>query len=122
MKLSRLLTLIALAGAATLMTTTSVYAKKEDHRSGKPDRAVIYVASQDMFYDTLLLGTLPYNETDNFQQLFMDGPMAPYTEFGPRDTGYYGGRWWVDANSDGIMDEGDIYFLCPLLGNGRAEP
>lgn len=121
MRTLKLVTTIALAGFITLMTT-SVYAGHNDKRHGKPDRAVIYVASQDMFYDTLLLGTLPYNETDNFQQLFMDGPMAPYTEFGPRDTGYYGGRWWVDANSDGIMDEGDIYFLCPLLGDGRAEP
>lgn len=118
----KLLTTIALASIIGLMST-SVYAKNDnDRRHGKPDRAVIYVASQDLFYDTLLLGTLPFNDTDNFQQLFMDGPMAPYTEFGPRDTGYYGGRWWVDVNEDGIMDEGDVYFLCPLLGNGTTDP
>ena len=117
----KLVTTIALASVLTLMTS-SIYAKENSNRKGGPDRAVIYVASQDMFYDTLLLGTLPYNGTENFQQLFMTGPMAPYTEFGPRDTGYYGGRWWVDGNSNGHMDEEDVYFLCPLLGQGRAEP
>ena len=122
MSIFRLVTTIALASVITLMTS-SVYAKEKTNRKGGPDRTVIYVASQDMFYDTLLLGTLPYNGTENFQQLFMTGDMAPYTEFGPRDTGYYGGRWWVDiAEPFGIMDENDMYFLCPLLGKGRAEP
>ena len=28
----------------------------------------------------------------------------------------------VDVNMDDYMDEGDTYFLCPLLGPGRYEP
>ena len=43
------------------------------------------------------------------------------TEFGPGDTGYVGGRWWIDANGDNEMDADDVYFLCPLLGPGRDE-
>lgn len=111
---------VALAGVIALMTT-SLYAKERTTGRGAPGTPVIYVASQDLFYDTILLGPLPYNGTDNFQLLEMS-PDGPYTEFGPGDTGYYGGRWWVDANGDGYMDEGDVYFLCPLLGPGRTEP
>jgi len=109
----------ALAGIIAL-TTTSLYAKERTTGRGTSG-AVIHVTSQDLFYDTILLGTLPYNETENFQLLEMDD-VGPYTEFGPGDTGYYGGRWWVDVNGDGYMDEGDAYFLCPLLGPGRTEP
>jgi hypothetical protein len=114
-------TAFALAGILVLMTS-SVYAKERTKGRGAPGTPVIYVTSQDLYYDTILLGNLPYNGTDNFQRLEMDGPTGVQTEFGPRDTGYYGGRWWVDANDDGYMDEEDVYFLCPLLGPGRTNP
>jgi hypothetical protein len=52
----------------------------------------------------------------------MGGPSGLFTEFGPRDTGYVGGRWWVDVNGNGEMDDGDSFFLCPLLPPGREEP
>jgi hypothetical protein len=42
------------------------------------------------------------------------------TKFGPGDPGYVGGRWWVNANGSGEMDEGDAFFSCPLLGVGSA--
>ena len=29
-----------------------------------------------------------------------------------------GGRWWVDVNHNGVQDEEDSYFQCPLLGPG----
>jgi hypothetical protein len=48
----------------------------------------------------------------------MTGPTGLQTEFGPGDPGYVGGRWWVDANGNNQMDEGDTFFLCPLLGPG----
>lgn len=121
MRTFKLITAIALAGAMTLMTT-SVLAKERTKGRGAPGLPVIYVTSQDAFFDTLLLADLPYNGTDNFQLLEFGGPADAYTEFGPTDTGYYGGRWWVDLNEDGYMDEGDMYFLCPLLGPGRDEP
>ena len=44
------------------------------------------------------------------------------TEFGPGSPGYLGGRWWEDLNHNGIMDETDHYFLCPLLPPGRPTP
>ena len=116
----KLATVIALAGAIALMTS-SVNAKERTKGRGVPGVPVIYVTSQDLFYDTILLGSLPYNDTQNFQLLEMDGPTGVQTEFGPTDPGYYGGRWWVDANPNGYMDEGDVYFLCPLLGPGRTE-
>ena len=55
----------------------------------------------------------------NFQQLIPD-ENGLETEFGPGEVGHLGGRWWIDKNDDNIMDAGDMYFLCPLLGPGRA--
>jgi len=122
MKPFKLLTTIALAGAMTMMTT-SVLAKERTKGRGASGFPVIYVTSQDLYYDTVLLGDLPYNGTENFQQLEPGvGPTGVQTEFGPTDTEYFGGRWWVDANMNGYMDEEDVYFLCPLLGPGRTEP
>jgi hypothetical protein len=51
-------------------------------------------------------------------QLLVNGT----TEFGPGDPGYLGGRWWEDLNGNGVQDEGDHFFLCPLLGPGRTTP
>jgi hypothetical protein len=118
----KLVTTIALAGAISLMAT-SVFAKERTKGRGAPGAPVVYVTSQDLYYDTIVLGDLPYNGTDNFQQLEPGvGPTGLQTEFGPTDTGYYGGRWWIDGNLNGYMDEDDVYFLCPLLGPGRIEP
>ena len=77
---------------------------------------VIYVTSQGLYYDTYTVADpLPFKGP--FQQL-VNGT----TEFGPGDPGYLGGRWWVDTNGNGVMDLTDHYFLCPLLGPGRASP
>lgn len=78
--------------------------------------AVVYVTSQGLYYDTFVAAdSLPIK--GRFQ-LIEDGQ----TEFGPGDPGYLGGRWWVDVNDNGIQDEGDRFFLCPLLGPGRPTP
>ena len=121
MKTVTSITAAALVAALTL-TTSGLYAKERTKGRGAPGIPVIYVTSQDLYYDTLLLKNLPFNCTDNFQLLEMAGPTGVQTEFGPMDTGYYGGRWWVDANANGYMDEDDVYFLCPLLGPGRTSP
>lgn len=121
MKSWKLATMFALAGVFALLSL-AVYAKERTTGRGAPGAPIVYVTSQDLFYDTIVLGDLPFNGTDNFQLLEMDGPTGLQTEFGPADTGYYGGRWWVDANPNGVMDEDDVYFLCPLLGPGRSEP
>lgn len=77
---------------------------------------VVYVSSQGLYYDTFVSAeTLPPH--GRFQAL--EGGV---TEFGPGDPGYLGGRWWIDANDNGVQDPGDTYLLCPLLPPGRAAP
>jgi len=87
---------------------------------GRGEPGVIYVSSQGLYYDTYTTAD-PLPMRGNFQKLEVtaDGPV---TEFGPGDPGYLGGRWWVDTNGDNMQDEGDHYFLCPLLGPGRESP
>ena len=83
-------------------------------------RVVVYVESQGLFYESIVGPALPANGP--FQELRPGaGPGGSLvTEFGPGDPGYVGGRWWVDANGNGDMDEGDSFFSCPLLGVGSA--
>ncbi len=83
-------------------------------------RVVVYVESQGLFYESIVGPALPANGP--FQELRPgEGPGGSLaTEFGPGDPGYVGGRWWVDANGNGEMDEGDAFFSCPLLGKGSA--
>ena len=77
---------------------------------------VVYVSGQGLYYDTFVTAeTLPPH--GRFQKL-----ENGVTEFGPGDQGYVGGRWWIDVNGNNIMDEGDSYLLCPLLGPGRTAP
>lgn len=76
----------------------------------------IYVTGQGLVYDSIVLTGLP--NQGPFQKLEMTGPTGLQTEFGPGDLGFVGGRWWVDANGNEMMDDGDAYFLCPLLGPG----
>jgi hypothetical protein len=77
---------------------------------------VVYVSGQGLYYDTFV----------TIQQLPMHGRFQllenGVTEFGPGDPGYLGGRWWVDANANGVQDEGDAFVLCPLLPPGRPTP
>jgi hypothetical protein len=112
-------TVIALALlSAALLGASPAFAK--DRTTGRGTGGVIYVASQGLYYDTFGTANLPPH--GRFQQLHTTGAQAPYTEFGPGDIGYLGGRWWVDENGNDIMDPEDTYFLCPLLGPGRSEP
>lgn len=89
---------------------------------GAADRnadVVIYVTSQGLYYDSRITTSLPLH--GRFQKLeVIDGQLQ--TEFGPGDHGYVGGRWWMDVNGNNVMDEGDSFFGCPLLGPGRTSP
>jgi len=77
---------------------------------------VVYVSSQGLYYDTFVSAEkLPQH--GRFQKL-----EAGVTEFGPGQPGYLGGRWWIDVNGNDMMDAGDKYLLCPLLGPGRTTP
>jgi len=107
---------VALAGVLSMLTANA-FAK--EHTTGRGTGPVVYVQSQGKFYDSIVLTDLPAN--GNFQTLLPAvGPSGLATEFGPGDVGYLGGRWWVDANENGYMDDDeDAYFLCPLLGPGR---
>ena len=86
------------------------------------DRAhpVIYVTGQELYYDSIVGPELPMR--GRFQKLEVDGSGQLYTEFGPGDQGFVGGRWWVDMNGDNMMNDGDKFFSCPLLGPGRDTP
>lgn len=90
--------------------------------SPRPDKnvdVVIYVTSQGLYYDSIIGPDLPPHGPF---QLLEANPALPtnpplQTEFGPGDPGYVGGRWKM-ADGNG----GYVYFSCPLLGPGRAEP
>lgn len=75
--------------------------------------------TNDVIYDSIALGDLPMK--GRFQQLLPNpgGPTPVKTAYGPGDHGYVGGRWWMDLNENDVMDEGDRFFICPLLGPGR---
>jgi hypothetical protein len=79
--------------------------------AGPPDHlkngdAYIYVTSQNKYYRTIVPISaekgLPYigHNGDSFQELYNF-----MTDYGPGDPGYRGGRWWIDSNPNGEMDE-----------------
>jgi len=87
---------------------------------GAREGPIIYVESQGLYFDSILAAAeLP--PAGPFQQLY-PCDLGLCTEFGPGQPGHHGGRWWIDDNGNGEMDEKDVYFSCPLLGPGREEP
>ena len=101
---------------ASLMSTQAL---AKDRTNGRGTGPVVYVESQGLFYDSIVVADLPAK--GSFQQLKPGvGPSGLATEFGPGDVGYLGGRWWIDANDNGYQDAEDTFFLCPLLGPGRG--
>jgi hypothetical protein len=105
------LALLAGLVVALAIATTSLAAG-----GGRGDAGVIFVTSQGLYYDTfVVVDPLPMH--GKFQ-LLVNGT----TEFGPGDPGYLGGRWWEDLNANGVQDDGDHFFLCPLLPPGRETP
>lgn len=115
MKSITILGVTAALAIAALLTTDAL---AQDRNTGRGKGPVVFVESQGLFYDTIVLANLPFN--GDFQQLIPGaGPSGLLTAYGPGDVGYLGGRWWVDANGNGYMDDEDVYFLCPLLGPGR---
>ena len=104
----RLIVGVALAtiALAALLTNAAPAAAQR----GQGALGTVYVTSQNLYYDTFVSAeTLPPHGPF---QLLANGQ----TEFGPGDRGYHGGRWKVWNGS------GYDYFLCPLLGPGRATP
>ena len=111
-KLILIAVLLAAAVLVPIMTT---------HAKGRGDGPTVYVISQGLYYDSIVAAEkVPMKGP--FQQLIPGGLSGLMTEFGPGDKGHVGGRWWLDANENGEMDEEDAYFVCPLLGPGRENP
>ena len=115
--MTKKLFIIAALSLITIVGTSEIFAR------GNKDGPVVFVENQQLFYDAIVAAaSLPMKGP--FQELYeceVDGIMGLCTEHGPGDFGYYGGRWWVD-NGNGIMDEDDAFFSCPLLGPGRETP
>lgn len=114
MKTLKALIEVALVSSA-LVKNSAVFAKEPN--TGRGTGPVIYVTSQDLYYDSILVAD-PLPQQGRFQQL-VPGETGLMSEFGPGDQGHVGGRWWVGLNEDGVMDAEDHYFLCPLPGPGR---
>lgn len=112
---------LALVAAVAMLGAAAGAASTAQARGNVPtQQPVIYVTGQDLFYDSIVLTMLP--NVGPFQKLEMGGPTGLQTEFGPGDQEFVGGRWWVDVNGNYEMDDGDLFFSCPLLGPGRTEP
>lgn len=107
-------TSMALLLGAVIALMIGATANAAGGRAG--ETGTIYVTSQGLYYDTFV----------TVDPLPMGGPFQKLengtTEFGPGQPGYLGGRWWEDLNANGMQDEGDHFFLCPLLGPGRETP
>ena len=107
-----------IVGLLTIAMTVPALASngKSGDSSGRPGSPVrVTVLSTGLTYDSIVKAALPMHGP--FQQLIPteDGLTTAY---GPGDKGYVGGRWWVDVNEDGVVNVGDDFFLCPLLGPG----
>ena len=115
MKVLKLIGTTAIVSAA-LLFNAAVFAK--ERTTGRGTGPVVYVTSQGLYYDSIVVvDSLPMR--GNFQQL-MTGIHGLETEYGPGEVGHRGGRWWLDLNENGVKDEDDKFFLCPLLGPGRT--
>ena len=110
--MAKKVTVIGFLLVLSLLTVLPAFA------GGRGDGPVVYVSSQGLYYDSIIVvDALPMR--GNFQQLMM-GMHGLETEYGPGEVGHLGGRWWLDLNQDGVQNEGDKFFLCPLLGPGRT--
>jgi len=100
---------------------------KADDPHGRPDFELTIVVTggteatdDDVTYSSIPLGSLPMKGRFQLLEPNTTGSSAPLmTEFGPGDHGYVGGRWFLDMDGDRQPSEGDVFFLCPLLGPGR---
>lgn len=118
----RKISLIMFVIALSLLVAVPVVLADRGGEGGRGDGPIVYVTSQGLFFDSIVTADpLPFE--GRFQKLEMGGPEGTLqTEFGPGDQEYVGGRWWMDVNGNGEMDNEDHFFSCPLLGPGREMP
>ena len=89
---------------------------------GRGDGPVVYVTGQELYFDSIVVAD-PVPNKGPFQELINVGTEEMpelETEFGPGDKGYVGGRWFIDKDGDHMPTDGDVFFICPLLGPGRT--
>ena len=98
---------------ATRSASWSTVPATEASRNHPP---VIFVINQGLFFTTCAVEQ-PLPMRGDFQQL-----INARTLFGPGQPGFLNGRWWEDLNGNGVRDEDDRFFLCPLLLPGRLTP
>ena len=120
MKTRKIRTALLLTLLVMLFVFPTVASAKRGGEGGRGDGPVIYVRSHGQYFDSIVTAD-PLPMKGKFQKLEM-GAHGLETDFGPGDTGYRGGRWWLDLNGNGVMDEDDKFFSCPLLGPGRDTP
>ena len=118
MKLMKTIAAATILAVSAMMATNALADRPDD--KGRGNGPVVYVTSQGLYYDSIVVANLPMHGP--FQQLIMDDMGNLSTEYGPGNVGYVGGRWWLDVNGNNEMDAYDAFFLCPLLGPGRATP
>jgi hypothetical protein len=120
MKSGRIKFALVLSVLVMLLIFPTVASAKRGGQGGRGDGPVIYVRSQGQYFDSIVTAD-PLPMKGNFQKLEM-GEHGLETDFGPGDSLYQGGRWWLDLNGNNMQDEGDKFFNCPLLGPGRETP
>lgn len=120
MKTGKLKITMLFAVMVMLLVFPSIASAARGGEGGRGDGPVVYVRSQGLYYDSIVTAD-PLPMEGDFQKLEM-GSHGLETDFGPGDFGFRGGRWWLDLNGNNIMDEGDKFFSCPLLGPGRDTP
>jgi hypothetical protein len=119
MKSLKVIGALALISSAMLVSSVALAGNNSKGR-GAEGSPVVFVTSHGLYYDSIVVADLPVR--GRFQKLVHIDGFGLMTEFGPGDKEYVGGRWWLDANGNNEMDDGDAYFLCPLLGPGRTDP
>jgi hypothetical protein len=98
----------------SLVVAVPAFAEAPGGRPGSV--VVVYVRSQELYYDSIVTTPLPPHGPFQLLEKGLDDRLE--TDFGPGDQGYVGGRWMADLDGNGVVD----YFSCPLLGPGRTTP
>jgi len=72
---------------------------------GRGDGPIIYVKSQGLYFDSIIAAN-NYPANGPFQKIEI-GSNGLEPDFGPGDERFAGGRWLLDLNRNGEMDDDD---------------
>ena len=121
-RMRRSILLLAIVGM--LVAALAIPALAGGHRNtGRGTGPTVFVTDQGLVYDSIVVAEgLTWNGQDNWQ-LLVPGGMGGAdltTDAGPGSEDYFGGRWYFDDDGTPGLSAGDTFFICPLLGPGRA--